>query len=67
MVPRLWFLNRTSHSRIAQKKTVPEIVKRVFSDLGFSDIEDRLFDSCRTWTCCVQHRKAAFNFVSRLM
>ncbi len=42
MVPWLWFLTRTSDCRIFQGKTVPDIVKQIFNDLGFSDIEDRL-------------------------
>ena len=67
MVPWLWFLTRTSDCRIFQEKTVPEIVKQIFNDLGFSDIEDRLSGNYRTWTYCVQYRETDFNFVSRLM
>ncbi len=67
MVPWLWFLTRTSDCRIFQDKTVPEIIRQVFSDLGYSDIEDRLSGSYRTWTYCVQYRETDFNFVSRLM
>ena len=67
MVPWLWFLTLTSDCRIFQDKTVPEIVKQIFDDLGFSDIEDRLSGSYRTWIYCVQYRETDFNFVSRLM
>ena len=67
MVPWLWFLTRTSDCRIFQEKTVPDIIKEVFNDLGFSDIEDRLSGGYRTWTYCVQYRETDFNFVSRLM
>ncbi len=67
MVPWLWFLTRTSDCRIFQDQTVPEIVKQIFDDLGFSDIEDRLSGSYRTWIYCVQYRETDFNFVSRLM
>jgi type VI secretion system secreted protein VgrG len=67
MVPWLWFLTRTSDCRIFQEKTVPDIIKQVFSDLGFSDIDDRLSGGYRTWTYCVQYRETDFNFVSRLM
>ncbi|MGB5986491.1 MAG: type VI secretion system tip protein TssI/VgrG [Desulfobacterales bacterium] len=67
MVPWLWFLTRTSDCRIFQEKTVPDIIKQIFSDLGFSDIEDRLSGGYRTWTYCVQYRETDFNFVSRLM
>ncbi|MDX2455154.1 type VI secretion system Vgr family protein, partial [Desulfosarcina sp.] len=67
MVPWLWFLTLTSDCRIFQEKTVPDIVKQVFNDLGFSDIEDRLSPGYRKWTYCVQYRETHFNFVSRLM
>jgi type VI secretion system secreted protein VgrG len=67
MVPWLWFLTRTTDCRIFQEKTVPDIIKQVFGDLGFTDIEDRLSSSYRTLTYCVQYRESAFNFVSRLM
>ena len=67
MVPWLWFLTRTSDCRIFQEKTVPDIIKQIFNDLGFSDIEDRLSGGYQTWTYCVQYRETDFNFVSRLM
>ncbi|MEL7046857.1 MAG: contractile injection system protein, VgrG/Pvc8 family, partial [Pseudomonadota bacterium] len=38
--PWLWFLTRTADCRIFQEKSVPDIVKEVFSDNGFSDFED---------------------------
>ncbi len=67
MVPWLWFLTLTSDCRIFQEMTVPDIVKQVFNDLGFSDIEDRLSSDYRTWIYCVQYRETDFNFVSRLL
>ena len=63
----LWFLTRTSDCKIFQNKTVPEIIKEVLQDLGFSDIVDRLSGSYRTWEYCVQYRETDFNFLSRLM
>ena len=67
VVPWLWFLTRTADCRIFQQKTVPDIIKQIFSDLGFSDYEDRLSGGYRTWNYCVQYRETDFNFVSRLM
>lgn len=67
MVPWLWFLTRTSDCRIFQEKTVPDIVKQIFNDLGFSDIEDRLSGGYKTWKYCVQYRETDFNFISRMM
>ncbi|MFO7912906.1 MAG: type VI secretion system tip protein VgrG [Desulfotignum sp.] len=67
MVPWLWFLTQTSDCRIFQEKTVPEIIRQVFDEHGFSDIEDRLSGGYRTWNYCVQYRETDYNFVSRLM
>lgn len=67
MVPWLWFLTRGTDCRIFQNKSVPDIIKEVFSDYGFTDVKDSLSASHRTWEYCVQYRETAFNFVSRLM
>ncbi len=65
--PWLWFLTRTSDCCIFQQKTVPDIIKEVFRRHGFTDFEERLSGSYRTWEYCVQYRETDFNFVSRLM
>ncbi len=67
MVPWLWFLTRTSDCRIFQNKNVPDIIKQIFSDLGFKDFELRLYGSFSPRDYCVQYRETDFNFVSRLM
>lgn len=66
--PWLWFLTRTADCRIFQSKTVPDIIKEVFREHGFTDIRDALSGvTYRTWDYCVQYRETDFNFVSRLM
>lgn len=65
--PWLWFLTRRQDCRIFQKLTVPEIIKRVFRESGFTDVEASLSGSYRTWEYCVQYRETDFDFVSRLM
>lgn len=66
--PWLWFLTRASDCRIFQQKSVPQIIKEVFGDLGFSAyVKDSLSGSYATLDYCVQYRETAFNFVSRLM
>ncbi len=65
--PWLWLLTRTSDCRIFQNQKVPDIIKQVFRDLGFSDFEDALSRSYREWEYCVQYRETSFDFVSRLM
>ena len=65
--PWLWLLSRTSDCRIFQNLSIPQIVKQVFRDLGFSDFEDALSRPYREWEYCVQYRETSFEFVSRLM
>ena len=65
--PWLWFLTRTADCRIFQEMTVPDIIKKVFRDHGFTDFEEALGGAYRTWNYCVQYRETDFNFVSRLM
>ena len=65
--PWLWFLTRTSDCRIFQEMTVPDIIKEVFREHGYTDFEEKLNNSYRTWNYCVQYRETDFNFVSRLM
>jgi type VI secretion system secreted protein VgrG len=65
--PWLWLLTRTSDCRIFQHLTIPQIIKQVFRDLGFSDFEDALTRPYREWEYCVQYRESSFDFVSRLM
>ncbi len=67
LVPRLWFLTRTSDCRIFQDMTVKDIIEAVFKDRGFSDYKFDLTGDYRTWEYCVQYRETDFNFVSRLM
>ncbi len=65
--PWLWFLTRTSDCKIFQNKTVPDIIKEVLKEHGFSDIVNRLKSDYRVWEYCVQYRETDFNFLSRLM
>ncbi len=65
--PWLWTLTRVSDCRIFQNMTVPDIIKQVCRNLGFSDFKDKLTESYRTWEYLVQYRETSFNFISRLM
>ncbi|MEL6107346.1 MAG: type VI secretion system tip protein VgrG [Planctomycetota bacterium] len=67
LVPWVWFLTRTANCRIFQGKKVPEIIKQVFRDHGFTDLADHLSGEYRKWDYCVQYRESDFDFVSRLM
>ncbi len=65
--PWLWFLTRTSNCRIFQELSVPDIIKKVFTDNGFSDFKLELTNTYKPRNYCVQYRETDFNFVSRLM
>jgi type VI secretion system secreted protein VgrG len=65
--PWLWLLTMTANCRIFQNMTSPDIVKTIFSDLGFSDVQDKLTGSYQPREFCVQYRESAFSFVARLM
>jgi type VI secretion system secreted protein VgrG len=67
MVPWLWFLTRTADCRIFQNMKVPDIVQKIFTDLGFHDFKLRLHGDFTPRDYCVQYRETDFNFVSRLM
>jgi type VI secretion system secreted protein VgrG len=67
MVPWLWFLTRTADCRIFQNMTVPDIILKIFTDLGFSDFKNSLQGRFEPREYCVQYRETDFNFVSRLM
>jgi type VI secretion system secreted protein VgrG len=66
--PWLWFLTRTTNCRIFQEKTVPHILKEIFSHhSAIADVRDELTESYTPWTYCVQYNESDFAFVSRLM
>ena len=67
IVPWLWFLTRTADCRIFQKLSVPDIIKKIFGDLGFNDYAFRLQGTYEAREYCVQYRETDFAFVARLM
>jgi len=67
VVPWFWFLTQTSDCRIFQNMTVPDIIKEVFREAGYTDFEDTLSGNYRNWVNCVQYRESDFSFINRLM
>ncbi len=65
--PWLWQLTLTTNSRIFQELSVIEIIETVFSDMGFTDFDNRTAGTYAPRTYCVQYGETAFDFVSRLM
>ncbi|MDP9169690.1 MAG: type VI secretion system tip protein VgrG [Acidobacteriota bacterium] len=65
--PALWMLTMNADCRIFQNMSVPDIIKKVFSELNFSAFKDSLTATYSPREYCVQYRETAFAFVSRLM
>ena len=65
--PWLWLLTMNSDCRIFQNQSAPDIIKKVFSDLGLTDFKDSLTATYQPREYCVQYNESAFAFVSRLM
>jgi type VI secretion system secreted protein VgrG len=65
--PWLWFLRHTSNCKIFKDQSVPDIVKAVFDDRGYTDYKLKLTQSYPKIEYCVQYRETDFDFVSRLM
>ena len=66
VVPGLWVLTRRSGCRIYQHLSVPDIAKKLFGELGVSEVRFELQRSYPEREYCVQYRESDFNFVSRL-
>ena len=67
VVPALWLLTRRSGCRIYQHVSVPDIAKKLFGELGVSEVRQELSKSYPALEYCVQYRESDFNFVSRLL
>jgi type VI secretion system secreted protein VgrG len=65
--PALWLLTMNADCRIFQNMAVPDIIGKVFRNLGFLAFRNSLTATYSTRDYCVQYRETAFAFVSRLM
>ncbi|GAB6178172.1 type VI secretion system tip protein VgrG [Desulfobaculum senezii] len=65
--PWLWLLGLQADCAVFQNMSVPDIVKQVCSDAGFTDVEDKLSGSYSAREYVVQYNETALAFVSRLM
>ena len=64
VVPKVWLLTQKYQSRIFQRQTVPQILKKVFA--GFS-VKQELVGTFNRREYCVQYNETDFEFASRLM
>ena len=67
MVPWLWFLRHNTDCQIFQEMPAPDIIRQIFTELGFNDFRLELTENYPVREYCVQYRESDFNFVSRLM
>ncbi|GLQ99212.1 type VI secretion system Vgr family protein [Dyella mobilis] len=67
LVPKPWLLGQRVDCRIYTDMTVPDIVKSVLSDAGYSDVKLSLTGNYATREYCVQYREDCLNFISRLL
>jgi len=68
MQPTPWLLTRRSNCRVMPAQTaVPDIVKTILSEHGYTDLKNQLSASYQPREYCVQYRESDFNFISRLM
>ncbi|GLQ87407.1 type VI secretion system Vgr family protein [Dyella flagellata] len=67
LVPKPWLLGQKVDCRIYTDMTVPDIVKSVLNDAGYSDVKLSLSGNYAQREYCVQYREDCLNFVSRLM
>ncbi|WP_137127080.1 type VI secretion system Vgr family protein [Roseomonas sp. HF4] len=66
VVPKLWFLSRTTDCRIFQEQTVPQIVETILGEHGVT-FRNALTGTYAAVPYCVQYRETTLAFVSRLM
>jgi type VI secretion system secreted protein VgrG len=67
IVPWLWFLTRTSDCRIFQDTSVPDLVRQLFGEYGFTDFRFQLTGTYEPREYCVQYRETDYDFVARLL
>lgn len=67
LVPRPWLLGGMTDCRIFKDQSVTDIVKKVLSEAGYTDVELNLSGSYAKREYCVQYREDGLNFINRLL
>ncbi len=65
--PWLWVLSCKTDCRIFMRQSVPDIVKSIFREHGFSDFDTMLIEEYPALEYVVQYRESDLAFVSRLL
>ena len=67
VVPKPWLLTQRADCRIYTGQSVPDIVKAVLAEIGYTDVKLSLRGTYAAREYCVQYRETYFNFISRLL
>lgn len=67
LVPRLWQLSLTKHSRVFTKKSIPDVIEAVLQDEGITDFELRLTESYEVEEHVTQYKESSLDFLHRWM
>ena len=67
LVPWSAMLDKVADCRIFQEITVPDLLKQIFADSGFTDYKLKLTRKYPEREYCVQYRESTLNFIMRLM
>ncbi len=67
LVPRLWQLSLTKHSRVFTKMSIPDILKAVLASEGISNFEFRLASGYAPEEHVCQYRESSLAFIHRWM
>ncbi|HTJ80171.1 MAG TPA: type VI secretion system tip protein TssI/VgrG [Polyangiaceae bacterium] len=67
LVPQLWQLSLTKHSRLWSGKSVPDVIKEVLDDEGITHVEFRLEGVYDVEEHVCQYKESSLNFIHRWM
>lgn len=67
LVPHLWLLSLTKHSRIWAQKNIPDIIKDVLDDERVPAVQFRLEKSYDVEEHVTQYKESSLNFIHRWM
>ncbi len=67
IVPLLWQLSLTRHSRMFTKMSIPDVIKAVLAAEGIDDFELRLSGSYDTEEHVCQYKESSLDFIQRWM
>ncbi|MDT4289900.1 type VI secretion system tip protein VgrG [Methylomonas sp. MO1] len=69
--PKVWLLTQASNCRVLSPspatKNVPDMVKAVLTEHGYTDVTTKFSTTYQPRDFCVQYRETDFNFISRLL